>query len=142
MPALNKPNAEINAALMGGPPYPLSVMLDIHSIDNAFNYVPITPVDLITYRCYIHGVDVNMIDQSVNNKVFLSTSIARYYSYDYWCKQRGLTICIIIPKGSKVIPLMLSHELTNKTSQHEILLNRKGKLVDSKIVHKGLLVFI
>jgi len=47
-----------------------------------------------------------------------------------------MTICIIIPKGMKAIPLLLDSSLTNKTHQHEVLLDRNGQLVNSGEYHK------
>lgn len=128
-----------------------------NDIDIAFRKVPPSPVDMCVYRCYKNGFNKQQIMDQANNEEFLSTSILRKYAID-WCEQskyglytkdhpphpdvmfgktliKGATwattpyvICIIVPKGSKVIPLMMFEKLPDRMDQFEILLNRFGKL--------------
>jgi hypothetical protein len=101
---------------------------------------PKLPCNIYCYRCYKENISINDIHNTKINK-FLSVSLSRDYvkffctdddaqptqCYETPSKKNYLQICIIIQKGSKILPLM--YEFFKTKMEYEIILPPGGKLI-------------
>lgn len=106
------------------------------SIERVFEKILPVQKTFHVYRCYYSDVSVDFIDKQRKIGRPLSTSLSYNYSYEWACSERShpdkvsntdtgnIIICIIIPKGTHVIPL---HHYTQKY-EYEVLLSSEGKL--------------
>jgi len=106
------------------------------SIERVFEKILPVQKTFYVYRCYYSDVSVDLIDKQRRVGRPLSTSLSYNYSYEWACNERSnhklisntdtgnIMICIIIPKGTHVIPL---HHYLQKY-EYEVLLSSEGKL--------------
>ena len=106
------------------------------SIERVFEKILPVQKTFCVYRCYYSDISIDFIDKQRKIGRPLSTSLSYNYSYEWACSERSksdivsktdtgnIMICIIIPKGTHVIPL---HHYTQKY-EYEILLSSEGKL--------------
>jgi len=114
-----------------------------NSIQRVFKKILPVRENFYVYRCYYSSVSV----EDINNQNMLgrhtSTSLSYDYSHEWACRNRGkhatflntdtgsIMICIIIPKGSHVIPLTYYAQ----AEEYEILLSSEGKLHFTGDIH-------
>jgi hypothetical protein len=106
------------------------------SIERVFEKILPVQKTFYVYRCYYSDISIGFIDKQRKIGRPLSTSLSYNYSYEWACSERSKTdiasetdtgnimVCIIIPKGTHVIPL---HHYLQKY-EYEILLSSEGKL--------------
>lgn len=127
-------------------------------IDILFDLMPLTETASIVYRCYESGQlppypvveDGNL---AINS--FLSTSASKNWlsrRVEFCNPDRLFMICIFIPPGSRVIP-MLDHQVMQMdrvedgqnpnliTTEYEILLDQYGRLKAEEFTHRGVPVY-
>ena len=118
--------------------------ISVQRLKNVFAKAPPLPSTIYVYRCYSSKVSINSIDNQMELGRFLSTSLSHKLALN-WCDlQKGncyntrdnakkLEICIIIPKGSKVLPLV--YALFDVYNEYEILLPPTGNIVSTEACH-------
>jgi len=120
---------------------------DIINIEHLFDAIKPIEQPLYAYRCYQRNVTFEMLKNQPNNRFLLSTTLSFEYANE-WCNyivkrnatrpritstynfqtiQSNLVICILIPPGTRVIPLIADY-LENKRVQYEILLDDRSTL--------------
>jgi hypothetical protein len=106
------------------------------ALDAAFDAVPPTTNTLVVFRKFTAGVNHQTLRDNPNNLAYLSTAVVRDYSSQFGGPGGGYMTCIIIPPGSKVIPLIIdAQRLYMKAIQYEVFLDRRGYLLDTGMVH-------
>ena len=113
------------------------------SIQRVFDKILPTRKDIYVFRCYYSGMSVDDINNQRKLGRHTSTSLSYEYSYKWSCMDRkqnepitnsetgSIMICIIIPKGSRVIPLTYYAQ----SEEYEILLSAEGKLHYTGDIH-------
>jgi hypothetical protein len=116
---------------------------DIKIIQEIFKKIQPIQQPLYVYRCYRKNVTFqNLLDQPING-VLSSTTISFNYAnqwcwwsvqpvregvkYEFETRPENLIICILIPPGTKVIPLIADY-LIHKRKEYEILLSDTATL--------------
>lgn len=106
------------------------------SIQRVFEKIVPVKKPFYVYRCYYANASVEDINSQPQLGRPTSTSLSYNYSYNWACRNReinskfsntdtsNIMICIIIPKGTHVVPM---HHYDQK-EEYEILLSSKGKL--------------
>lgn len=106
------------------------------SIQRVFEKILPVQKDFYVFRCYYADVSVQNIHNQHNLGRHTSTSLSYDYSYEWACSERtndhklsttekgSIMICIMIPKGTHVIPL----SYYSQSDEYEILLSSEGKL--------------
>lgn len=106
--------------------------------------IPGLPHSIYVYRCYKNKT-LKSIENHEKEGRFLSTTLSQRFAND-WCKKvdtknrpchtedKYLEVCIIIPKGTKVLPFVYMNHF-NRFNEYEILLPPLGKLVMLNICH-------
>jgi hypothetical protein len=114
-----------------------------YSIQRVFNKILPVREDFYVFRCYYSGVSIDDINKQKRLGRHTSTSLSYEYSYGWGCADRtqnepietnetgSIMICIIIPRGSKVIPL----NYYAQKEEYEILLSAEGKLHYTGDIH-------
>jgi hypothetical protein len=114
-----------------------------HSIQRVFNKILPVREDFYVFRCYYSSVSIDDINKQRRLGRHTSTSLSYEYSYGWGCADRkqydailnsdtgSIMICIIIPKGSKVVPL----NYYAQNEEYEILLSAEGKLHYTGDIH-------
>lgn len=143
--ALNTPTGDINAVLFGDMDRqtPETIALT-DTLDRSFQHetLPPLPETLYVYRTFIAGgINKQYLIDNPENIGFCSTTLIRDYA-TFLARPGSYTIVIVIPQGTKIIPLALFPALDRKRAQFEILLDRKGCLLPTSEKHQGLDVFV
>jgi len=143
--ALNTPTGDINAVLFGDMDRetPETIALT-ETLDRSFQHetLPPLPETLYVYRTFIAGgINQQYLIDNPENIGFCSTTLIRDYATSLR-RPGSYTIVIVIPQGTKIIPLALFPDLRRKRLQFEILLDRKGCLLPTSEKHQGLDVFV
>jgi len=143
--ALNTPTGDINAVLFGDMDRetPETIALT-ETLDRSFQHASLPPLPrtLYVYRTFIAGgINKQYLIDNPENIGFCSTTLIRDYATSLR-RHGSYTIVIVIPQGTKIIPLALFPALYRKRAQFEILLDRKGCLLPTSEKHQGLDVFV
>ena len=128
----------------------------VEILNQIFVKVPELPNTIYVYRCYVSGVSITHL---IGNPGFTYDDIPRFLSttlsfevakqtcgfrkkdsgqgncYRNNDKQDYLIICIIIPKGSKVLPFMDWKSYDPTYPEYEILLPSTGSIVKTESCH-------
>lgn len=134
---------------------------NVESLSEIFASAPELPSTIHVYRCFLNKVsfdNINQKDFKVADKLnYISTSLSYNFAFNF-CKIgrgnefkvpklcarnkegsdsiNGLLICVIIPKGSKVLPLPYSLFNEHHISiEYEILLPSTGSIVKTNVCH-------
>jgi hypothetical protein len=128
----------------------------IRNLDSLFDNVPKTESDFYVYRCYSNGklpdYEVDDTDSTAEKtyvyKSFLSTAVSKNFlsRRRVFCRPpEYFMICIHIPIGSRVLPIVNHSDLLDHTeepyTEYEILLDRFGKLKETGEMHNGVQLF-
>jgi hypothetical protein len=122
---------------------------DNEIIEGIFRKIPPLKHSFYAYRCYEHNVSIADLQANPNNGIISSVTIRASYA-NWWCKRSlagrisyvfkkeipkqpnrtpdkkgDLIVCILIPKGTKIIPL-IGFEI--KERQFETILSSRSKL--------------
>lgn len=122
-------------------------------LESIFRKAPKLPSTIYVYRCFISNVSIESLDNQHRFDRFLSTSLSHNIAFR-WCKnentqcyrnpdkKENLEICIILPKGSRVLPLL--YAFYDAFNEYEILLPLHGTIVSTGECHPkhGLPIFI
>ena len=112
-------------------------------LKDIFNKAPKLPYTIYVYRCFQKDVSLKSIEDEIRLG-FLSTSLSHNLA-SKWCSYneqncyenkdsaKNVEICIIIPKGTRVLPLV--YKLFNAYNQYEIVLPSDGVLVPINECH-------
>lgn len=100
----------------------------IVSLDNLFKKIPPTTKDIIVYRGIHSSYEINT---NFSEKGYTSTSLNEKVGKLFAPKQGCCLLKIIIPKGSKVIPLFGY----SMSSESEVLLPRNATFKIISIIH-------
>jgi hypothetical protein len=123
---------------------------DNELIEGIFRKIPPLKHSFYAYRCYEKNVSIADLQANPNNGVISSVTIRASYA-NWWCKRSlggiisyvfkdempkqpnrtldkkgNLIVCIIIPKGTKIIPLIGSY-LRHKEQEFETILSSHSK---------------
>jgi hypothetical protein len=125
---------------------------DNELIEGVFRKIPPLKHSFYAYRCYRNNVSIADLQANPNNGVISSVTIRASYA-DYWCKKHApgdkpsyefqddmpkqsnrnldekgdLIVCILIPKGTKIIPL-IGIGFEHKEQEFETILSSHSKL--------------
>jgi hypothetical protein len=117
----------------------------IQILMNLFTKVPPIPSTIYVYRCFLRNVSINDIDRQPNLNTILATSLTQRtarimcYSQNPTCyknrdNDENLEICIIIPKGARILPIA-SLIGGGDYVEYQILLPPTGTLVSTSECH-------
>ena len=116
----------------------------INNLKKVFDKAPKLPTTIYVYRCFSNGVSLNDLNNKENLDIFISTTLSHNLALK-WCKEQptscykdlyknnNIEICIIIPKGTRVLPFVYSY--LYKYKEYEILLPPWGRLIDINACH-------
>ena len=140
---------------------------DNELIERIFHKIPPLKHSFYAYRCYERNVSIADLQANPNNGVISSVTIRASYA-NWWCKrsfggiisyvfkdempkqpnrkldEKGdLIVCILIPKGTKIIPL-IGNYLRHKEQEFETILSSHSKLYYTgiKIESKNIPLFV
>ena len=141
---------------------------DNELIEGVFRKIPPLKHSFYAYRCYRNNVSIADLQANPNNGVISSVTIRASYA-DYWCKRHvpgdkpsyefqddmarqpnrnldtkgDLIVCILIPKGTKIIPL-IGIGFEHKEQEFETILSSHSKLYYTgiKIKSKNIPLFV
>ena len=108
----------------------------LHYLKKLFQEVPRTTNEIISYRCWRHGLKNYVNGQPYNYNQFLSTSLFKDFSGE-WCRRGSankIVMRISIPPGTALLPLIdykMFLPQGHFDTEYELLLSNYGQLMSN-----------